>query len=71
MLWDGAFVYEKNEKMAYSFAWNNPDLSIDSSNFPSNPNNDILRNVPYPPPCPFMDFAFNETGQPLTTEVSP
>lgn len=71
MLWDNSFVYERHEKKAYSWAWNDEQLRevLGDSTFDKNPNNRILPNKTYPLPCPSYDFAVDAQGQPLATEV--
>ena len=55
LLWDGAFVYERHEAKAYSFAWNASSLETDEwspQTHADNPNNRIFTNKDWPLPCP-------------------
>lgn len=44
VMWDQAFVYERHEKAAYSFAW---DLAQTNEN----PNNFVNTHIEFPPNC--------------------
>eukprot|EP00892_Ulva_mutabilis_P010740 jgi/Ulvmu1/8038/UM004_0275.1 len=55
LLWDGAFVYERHEAKAYSFAWNASSLETDDWSpqmHADNPNNRVFANRAWPEPCP-------------------
>jgi hypothetical protein len=71
VLWDNSFTYERHEKKAYSWAWNDTVLrtGLGESTFDKNPNNLILPDKLYPTPCPSYDFALDAQGKPLPTEV--
>lgn len=55
MLWDNAFVYERHEAKAYSFAWNSSAVMTDDFEpqmHADNPNNAVFTGKPWPTPCP-------------------